>query len=99
RFDDAGLTLMGNQTKDAKYSFNYHGSCRHRDIKRDKQEGGHLQSVVFAVDVEDWQHDQVGEDEGEHAAEADAAVPQYGGERDVADRADEGDDGNQRADK
>jgi hypothetical protein len=38
---------------------------------------------------EDGEDDQVGEDEGDHAAEADAAVPEDGGKRHVADRTDE----------
>ena len=54
-------------------------------------------AVVLAVDRDDRQHDQVGEDEREHAGERDPARPQHCGERDVADRAHERDDGDQRS--
>ena len=56
-------------------------------------------AVVLPVDVQDREDDQVGEDEGDHAAEADAAVPQHGGERDVADGAHEGQHRDDRADE
>src|ERR1700730_14112467 len=36
-FNDAGLMLAGNETKDAKQSFDNKGSARHRDGKRDEQ--------------------------------------------------------------
>jgi hypothetical protein len=85
RLDDARLMLAGDETKDAEQSFDNNGSDGHRDIECDEQERGHLQPVVLAVDVEDRQHDQVGEDEGDHAAEADAPVPQHRGKRDVPD--------------
>jgi ABC-2 type transport system ATP-binding protein len=48
--------------------------------------------------LKDWQHDQVGEDKGDRASEADPAVPEHGRERDVADRADEGTNGDERTD-
>src|SRR5438445_11159165 len=70
----------------------------HGRVEAGEQEAGHSPAVVLAVDVEDGQHDQVGEDEGKHAAEADAAIPEHRGERDVADRADEADDRDNGAD-
>jgi len=51
----------------------------HRRVEGHEQECGHAPAVVLAVDVEDREDDQVGEDEREHAAEADPAVPQHGG--------------------
>jgi len=52
--------------------------------------GGHPPAVVAAVDVEQRQHDQVGIEEGEHAAEADAASPEDRSQRHIADGADKG---------
>ena len=60
---------------------------RHEHQRGDPQR--ELPAVVLAIDQDDWQHDQIGEQEGHHAAEADPARPQHRGERHVADRADE----------
>src|SRR5208283_2256073 len=46
---------------------------------------------------EDGEDEEVGEEETDDPAEADASVPENGGEGDVADRADEGEDGDERA--
>src|ERR1039458_10144638 len=54
--------------------------------------------VVLAVDQHDRHHDEVGEYEGDNPREADSAGPQDGGERDVADRAHEAEDGDDRPD-
>ena len=65
---------------------------RREDHRHEHQRGdpqGEAGAVVLAVGEDDRQHDQVGEDEGHHAGEAQAARPQHGGQRDVADRADE----------
>jgi hypothetical protein len=98
RFDDARLVLAGNKAKDAKQSFDNKGSARHRDIECDEQERGHPQPVILAVDVQNRQDEQVGQDECKHAAEADAAVPQHGSEGNVSDRADKGNDSDERPD-
>jgi hypothetical protein len=46
--------------------------------KGTSRNAGHAAAVVvLAVDVEDREDDQVGEDECEHAAEADTPVPKY----------------------
>src|SRR5712664_2759590 len=71
---------------------------RHRGVEGCEQEPHHLPAVVAPVDVEDRQDDQVGEDERKYAAEGDAAVPKDSSERDVADRADEAEDGDERPD-
>ena len=55
-------------------------------------------AVVLAVDRDDRQHDQVGEEERQHAGEADPARPQHRRERHVADRADEAEHGDERPD-
>ena len=70
----------------------------HRNVKGSEQEARHLQPVILAVNVQDRDDDQIGEDEGDHPAEADAAVPQHRRERNVADGTDERDDRDQRAD-
>src|SRR5690348_8443254 len=58
----------------------------------------HPGAVVLPVDDQDRNDDQVGEDERDHAAEADPAVPQHGSQRHVADRADEAEQRDDRAD-
>ena len=70
----------------------------HSDVKGGEEEAGHLQTVILAIDVQDREDDQVGEDKGDYAAEADPAVPQHRRQWNVTDRADEGDHRDQRAD-
>src|SRR5664279_3916600 len=69
-----------------------------RQIERAGEEPGHPPAVVLRVDHDDRDDDQVGEDERNDTAEADAAVPQHRGEWDVADRADERCDRDERPD-
>jgi hypothetical protein len=61
----------------------------HLHVGRAERREHQAPGVVLEVDVEDGQHDELGEDEDGHAAEADAAVPQHRRQRHVADRADD----------
>ena len=70
----------------------------HRPEHDRDQERRDPAAVVLAVDEHDRDHDQVGEDERDHAGERDPAGPQHRGERDVPDRAHEGERGDDRAD-
>src|SRR5439155_3437730 len=70
-----------------------------RGVEGDGQEQRHAPAVVLPVDHEYRDDQQVGEDEADDAAEADPTVPQHGGERDVADGADEAQHGDDRADQ
>src|SRR5712692_10323696 len=70
----------------------------HRDVRGDQEVEAHARAVVLPVDVEDGDDDQVGEDEADHATEADAAVPQHDRKRDVADGADEAEQRDDRRD-
>ena len=56
-------------------------------------------AVVLPVDEHQRERDEVGEDEADHAAEADAAVPERGRHRHVADRAHEADERDERTDE
>src|ERR1039457_2562057 len=46
----------------------------HRGVERAEQEQGHPGTVILPVDIQDRGDEQIGEDEGDHAAEADAAL-------------------------
>src|SRR5438874_798734 len=67
----------------------------HRHEHQRNDSCGECAAVVLAIDRDDRQNDQVGEDERDHAAEREPARPEDRGERDVADRADEREDGDQ----
>src|ERR1043166_7872772 len=60
----------------------------HRQVERSENEPHHSRAVVLSVNVENRQHDEIGEDERDYAAEADSAVPEHRRTRNVADRAD-----------
>ena len=67
----------------------------HKQREESKRGAG---AVEAAVDEEQRQRDEVGEDEADDAAEGDAVGPERGREGDVADRADERDHGEQGGD-
>ena len=73
-----------------------------RDHNGHQHQGGDPQRVrgpvVLAVGQDDREHDEVGEQECHHAAERDAARPQHRGERNVPDRAHEGECRDERPD-
>src|SRR5258707_8726635 len=62
----ARVALCRDETKSPEYQFDDQRGTRHRRIEGDKQEAGHLQSVIFAVDVQDRENNQIGEDECDH---------------------------------
>ena len=74
------------------------GGDHRREHDRDDQRR-HLAAVVLPVDQDDRDHDQVGVDECDHSGERDASRPQNRRERDVADRADERERGDDRPDE
>ena len=56
-------------------------------------------AVLAPIDEKKRESDEGGEDERDHASERDASVPEGGGQRHVADRADEAEHGDDRADE
>jgi hypothetical protein len=97
RLDDLRVAEAGDQADRFEDQVDDESCEDHRRVERHPDEGGDLQPVVLAVDVEDREDDQVGGDEREHAAERDPAVPEHGRERDVADRAYERDHRDERS--
>src|SRR5439155_18617029 len=92
------MSLVGNQPEPLESEFDDKTGGNHRQVEGREQEPGHAPAVVLAVDVENWQDDQVSEDEGEDAAEADAAVPEHRRQWNVANRADEAEDRDEGSD-
>ncbi len=89
-----GLLIRGHLLKARKLLQDIRASLR----RRAEQGQHHRGAVVLPVDDQDRDDDQVGEDERDDAAEADPAVPQHRRQRRVADRADEAEQGDDRAD-
>src|SRR5439155_12298151 len=67
-------------------------------IESAKYESSRLPPVVFSINVENRNHNQVGIDESNHAAKANATVPQNRRQWDIPDGTDERNDGNNRPD-
>ena len=82
-----GLPLARHQPGRQKEELHDQARHGHRNVRGDQEEQRHAPAVVLAIDVEDRQDNQVREDERDDAPETDAAVPQHGGQRYVADRA------------
>src|SRR5206468_12875036 len=55
----------------------------------DDDKAGDFPAVILAVDIDDWEYDQVGVNERDDAAETDAAVPKDRSQRNVAHRTNE----------
>ncbi len=80
------LPLCWDETKSPEHQLVNQRGSRHRGVERDEQESGHLQSVIFSIDVQDREHDQVSKTEGNDATETDAAIPEHGSQRNIPDR-------------
>lgn len=60
------------QREEAFYQITgYHYSC----VERSEQETGHSPTVIFGVDANDWEDDEICKNEADDAAETDAAIP------------------------
>src|SRR5205814_7481483 len=59
------------------------------DIKDADDEAGDFPAVILAVNVDYWEHEQVGVNKRDHAAKTDAAVPKHCSQRNVANGTDE----------
>jgi TRAP-type C4-dicarboxylate transport system substrate-binding protein len=59
--------------------------CRKFAAELEKRTDGAIAAQVYPIDVKDRDDDQVGEDEGDHAAEADTTIPEDRGKRNVTD--------------
>src|ERR1700730_3809988 len=96
---DLRLSLRWCQPGNSEYPFNAQGSTRHRTVERDEQKPHHPPAIVLPVNVEDREHNEIGEYEGDHSPETDAAVPEHCGKRDVANRTYERNDGDEWTDQ
>jgi hypothetical protein len=74
-FSHPRVTLCGNETQSPEYQFDNKRRARHRRVEGDEQKSSHLQPVIFAIDVQDPENDQISKDECDQATETDAAVP------------------------
>jgi hypothetical protein len=70
------MALSRDETESTETHLDDQRRYRHGSVECDEQETGHLQPVVLPMDVQDWDNDQIGEDERDDPAEADAAIPQ-----------------------
>jgi hypothetical protein len=75
----------GDEVKGGEEGFDDESGAGHGDVEGDSEQGGDLEAVVLAVDVEDGEDQEVCEEEADDSAEADTSVPEDGGEGDVAD--------------
>src|SRR5579875_1903029 len=90
------VAMLWNDAEGREQEFDNVACCRHGDVKREQDVAHNLPAVVFAIDVENGQDNQVGEDKADHTAKADAAAPEHSRQWHVANRADKADNGDQR---
>ena len=96
---DLGVPRRRNEPERIEHNIDHEPGDGHRRVEGHEQEQADLPAVVLPVDVEDGEHDQVGEDERDHSTEADPPVPEDGRQRHVPDGTDEGQEGHQRTDE
>src|SRR5450755_246025 len=95
---DLGRPLRRDEAQRAEEELDDVAGDDHGRVEDPEYGQHHLRPVVLPVDDQDRDDDQVGEDERRHAAEADPPIPQHPGQRHVADRADEAEQRDHRAD-
>src|SRR5438105_1096695 len=88
--------LGWNNTERREKQLDHIARHRHRHVERGEDIHSHPATVVLAVDIQNRQDDQVGENEADHTAETDAATPEYGCQRNIPHRAHEAERGHQR---
>ncbi len=96
---EAGVVRTGHQRREMKEPVDDEPARAHHEPKEAEESKRGPRAVETSVDEQQGQRHEVGEDETDHAAEGDAVRPERGGERDVADRTDEGDDGQYGSDR
>src|SRR5436853_6151384 len=89
---------MRDYTESAEKKFDDQSSDRHGAVKNCNNECSYFPAVMLSVDVDDPKNNQVGINQGDHAAEADPTVPKHRRQRNIADGANKGEDRNQWSD-
>lgn len=91
-FSDPGhIAVLWDNPQCREQELNHIACCGHRHIEGDENIAHDLLAVVFAVDVQDWQDDQVGKNEAHHTSKANPTAPQNRGQGYIAYGADETD--------
>src|SRR5260370_18050110 len=73
--DDLGVTGGGDEAEGAEHDLDDVAGGGHGGVEGGGDEQHHAGAVVLAIDGQDGQDDEVGEDEARHATEADPPVP------------------------
>src|SRR5258707_11904230 len=84
-FADCGhVAVLWDNPQRGKQELDHIAGSSHCHIECHENVTHDLPSVVFAVDVQDRQNDQICKDEADHTAKANSTAPQHGGQRHIA---------------
>src|SRR5579859_5891286 len=72
------IAVLWNDPQGLKQEFDHIASSCHGDIEGQQNIAHNLPAIVFAIDVQDWQDDQIGKDEADNSTKANPAPPQHG---------------------
>src|SRR5579875_1570401 len=97
--DGSYVAVLRNYPKSRKQELHRVASSSHGEIEGDEDKAHDLPAIIFAIDIQDRNNDQVGKNEADHAAKADPATPQHGSQWYVANRAHEADHRDERPDE
>ncbi len=70
--DSDNIAVLRNNSQGGKQEFDDISSGGHRNIECQQDKAHHLPSIVFAIDIQNRQDDEIGKDEADDATEADA---------------------------
>src|SRR5437660_2048259 len=79
--------------KCTKHKHNQNSNQKQGNIETSDNQARHSPAIVLAIDIDYRKHEQVGVDECDNAAEADAAVPKHRSQRNIAHGTNERKDG------
>src|SRR6266566_2446047 len=97
-FDDLSAALRRDQSQRLEKEFNQERCEDHGDIKDADNEASDFPPVILSINVYNREHEEVGINERDDAAEADAAVPKHCSQRNVAHGTNERKDSDDRSD-
>ena len=77
RGESNNIAVLRDDPKRRKQELDHIASSSHRDVEGDENVAHDLPSIIFAVNVQNRQNDQIGKDEADDSAKADPTMPEH----------------------
>ncbi len=73
--DRCNIPIRGNETKRLEKKLDHVACCCHGHVERQQNKAHDAPAVIFAINIQYGQDDQIGKDKADHATKANAAPP------------------------